>query len=96
MAKGGARPGAGRPKGSTYLNLREVLERRGKEDDKDYIAEFTAFLLANYMEDTKLMIWVGEHLFGKPVQPVEADVTGTLSLSFDNAFASQPKTDSGK
>lgn len=76
MAKGGARPGAGRPKGSTYISLREMLQERGKKDKKDYIEEFIEFLLANYMEDSKLMIWFGEHLFGKAPQSLDVTTNG--------------------
>jgi hypothetical protein len=72
MAKGGARPGAGRPKGSKYLDLRAELEKR----DPEALDTFIEFLLANYMEDTKLMIWVGEHLFGKPQQNVDVTTNG--------------------
>jgi len=72
----------GRPKGSKYLDLRAELEKR----DPKAIETFIEFLLANYMEDTKLMIWVGEHLFGKPVQAIEGDFSAALTLSFDKAF----------
>lgn len=89
---GGARPGAGRKPGSKYLDLQELLKAKGKEDGKDYIQEYIDFLLANYMEDTKLMIWVGEHLFGKPVQPIEGDLSGTLTLTFDPTFNAPPRT----
>jgi hypothetical protein len=95
MAKGGARPGAGRPKGSKYLDLRAELEKR----DPEALDTFIEFLLANYMEDTKLMIWVGEHLFGKPTQPIEGDFSGTLTLAFDptfNAPTRQSEADSGQ
>jgi hypothetical protein len=52
MAKrGGKRQGAGRPKGSGNLSLRDYL----KQSD---IQTFIEFLLANYMEDSRLMIWM--------------------------------------
>jgi hypothetical protein len=69
---GGARPGAGRKKGSKYLDLRAALEKK----DPKAIDTFLEFLLANYMEDSKLMIWMGEHIFGKPTQ--EVDVSGDI------------------
>jgi hypothetical protein len=90
MAKGGARPGAGRPKGSKYLDLQQLLKKQGEIDDKDYIQEYIEYLIANYKESDKLMIWMGEHIFGKPVQPVEGELNGELTLTFDNAFT--PKT----
>ena len=60
---GGKREGSGRKKGSKTLQLRDYL----KQQDID---TFVEFLLANYMEDGRLMIWMGDHIFGKAVQPL--------------------------
>lgn len=57
-----------RPKGSP--NKRQAIEHFFKEKD---IKEFIEFLKDNYKEDSKLMIWLGDHLFGK-VQ-AKVDVT---------------------
>jgi len=72
MAKrGGARPHSGRPKGSKNKSL--VLRDHLKEKDID---TFIEYLLSNYMESEKLMIWMGDHLFTKPVQAVDVTSGG--------------------
>jgi len=68
--KGGKQPGAGRPKGSK--NLYSMQDYFSKKD----VDTFVEFLKANYMEDTKLMVWLGEHLFGKPSQAVDVTTNG--------------------
>lgn len=61
---GGARPGAGRPKGSTTVpQFRDFVS----EEDR---AEFVEFVLSTYKEDVKLTIWVGDQIYGKPAQSV--------------------------
>ena len=62
MAKGGARPGAGRPKGST--NVPRFADYVTEEDRK----QFVEFVLATYMGDMNLCKWMGDHLFRKPPQ----------------------------
>lgn len=69
MANGGKRPGAGRKPGSKTLVLRDLLKQKD-------IDTFLEYLLANYMEDTKLMIWMGDHLFTKPRQEVDVTTNG--------------------
>lgn len=77
MTKGGERPGAGRPKGSkNKLNIHDHFEKDVKE--------FIEFLKANYMEDTKLMIWLGDHLFGKAAQEVDVTSGGKPLLISSN------------
>lgn len=61
--KGGKRKGAGRPKGSTNQGLKAYL----KQADID---EFVDFVLTNYMEDSKVLLWLGDHIFGKAPQPI--------------------------
>lgn len=74
--RGGKREGAGRKPGSKTLKLLELLQKKGKKTHKNenhYIEEFLDFLLENYMEDTRLMVWMGEHIFGKPTQMHSGD-----------------------
>lgn len=69
MAKGGARVGAGRKPGKT-VRLLDLLK-------KDQINEFMEFLIDNYKEDARLMIWMGDHIFGKAPQAVDLTSGGT-------------------
>jgi hypothetical protein len=62
--KGGKRLGAGRKPGSKMLTLRDYLSKKD-------IDTFVEYLLANYMEDSRLMVWLGEHLFGKAPQAID-------------------------
>jgi hypothetical protein len=65
MAKGGARPGAGRPTGSTNVpKFRDFVNQ--EERDK-----FVEFILDQYMGDMRLALWLGDQLFGKATQAVE-------------------------
>jgi hypothetical protein len=57
LATGGKRPGAERPRNSTQIKLRELLEKKSKKDKTDYVGEFLDFLLDNYKADARLMIW---------------------------------------
>lgn len=69
----------GRPKGSGHLNIRDYLS------DKD-VKTFMEFLLANYMEDSRLMVWLGDHLFGKAIQPLSNADGQPLMIAFDPNF----------
>lgn len=69
MGYGGKREGAGRKKGSKTLTLKDLI----KQED---VERFVEFLLANYMEDSRLMIWMGDHLFGKAPQAVDVTSGG--------------------
>ncbi len=75
MAKGGKQPGAGRPKGSKNKTprLRDYL------DEKD-VKTFIEFLLSNYMEDSRLTVWMGDHLFGKAPQPITGEDGGAIKV----------------
>jgi hypothetical protein len=57
----------GRPTGSKTLDLLALLKERGKADKTDYVQEFLGFLIDNYKEDARLMVWMGDHLL--PAQP---------------------------
>jgi hypothetical protein len=67
MAKGGARPGSGRKKGSTtvpqFRNYVSDVERK----------KFVEFILDSYMGDMRLAVWLGDQLFGKAPQPLTGD-----------------------
>jgi len=66
---------SGRPKGSELLDLQQLLRKKakaeGKKQEDHYITEFTDFLIDNYKESDKLMVWMGDHLFGKAQQSVD-------------------------
>jgi len=68
MAKGGARKGAGRKPGKTF-RLLDVLKQK-------HIDEFIEFLIDNYKEDARLMIWMGDHIFGKAPQAIDITSKG--------------------
>lgn len=73
MAKGGARPGAGRPKGSKMLDLRDYM----KEKD---IKEFFTYLMTTYQTDSRIAVWVADHLFGKAPQPLTGADGGAIEF----------------
>lgn len=74
MAKGGKRPGAGRPVGSTNkLSLRDYMK---KED----IEEFFEFVLSTYKESEKLTIWMGDQLIGKATQAISGPDGGPIEI----------------
>ena len=87
MAKGGKRPGAGRPKGSG-LNLKSYLTEMD-------IKTFIEFLLANYMEDARLMMWMGDHIFGKAPQPITGNEGGPLQIEISEAIAKKHGSHTG-
>jgi uncharacterized protein DUF5681 len=63
----------GRPKGSALLDLQEMLKKKSKTDghkEDHYANEFLDYLIDNYKEDSRLMVWMGDHLFGKAPQPM--------------------------
>jgi hypothetical protein len=74
MAKGGKRPGAGRPVGSK--NKYSIHDYFTADD----VVTFVEFLKDNYMEDTKLMTWLGDHLFGKPAQALTGPDGGPIEI----------------
>jgi hypothetical protein len=83
MAKGGKRPGAGRPPGSKALDFLEKLKAKGKRDHQDeehYINEYLDFLIDNYKEDARLMQWMGDHIFGKAAQPLTGADGGPIEI----------------
>lgn len=94
MARGGKRPGAGRPEGtkSSKLTRASIFEYFSEAD----IAEFFEFLKDNYKEDMRLMQWVGDHILGKPAQSIDHTTLGKeLPTPILNALPSDdsPKED---
>lgn len=73
MAKGGARPGAGRKPGK-MLALTDYLK---KQD----IDQFMEWLLTTYMDDSRVAIWMADHLFGKAPQPITGADGGPIELA---------------
>lgn len=88
--KGGARPGAGRKPG---VSDRPKLINYWNEAD---VVAYFDYLKKNYKKSDRLATFVGEQLMGKAVQPIDANMTGKLSLTFDNAFTPRPKGNSGE
>lgn len=85
MAHGGKRQGAGRkkdsivPKFSTYFT-QEELEK------------FVHNLKERADKSDKIAIFLAEHIWGKAHQTVDANLSGKLEITFDNAFTSSPET----
>lgn len=74
MAKGGARPGAGRPKGSiTTPRFRDLVSEEERE-------KFVEFILDQYMGDMRLALWMGDQLFGKAPQPLTGEDGGPIEI----------------
>lgn len=74
MAKGGKRPGAGRPVGSTNkLSLRDYMKKAD-------IEEFFEFVLSTYKESEKLTIWMGDQLIGKATQSISGPDGGPIEI----------------
>jgi hypothetical protein len=70
MARGGARPGAGRKPG---LSIRDLVSEADKK-------QFIEFILENYMADMRLAVWFGDHLFGKAPQAITGPDGGPVQV----------------
>lgn len=46
------------------LKLNEVMKKKD-------VDQFVEWLLTSYMDDSKVAIWMADHLFGKAPQPLE-------------------------
>lgn len=72
MENGGARKGAGRPKGSfTTPRFSQYVTDEERQKFADWAVE-------HYQKDMRLALWMGDQLFGKPLQAVDVkteDVT---------------------
>jgi hypothetical protein len=72
---GGARPGAGRPKGSkTVPQFRNYVSEKERR-------KFVEFVLDQYMGDIRLALWFGEQLFGKAPQHLTGDVDAPIQVN---------------
>ena len=81
MARGGTRTGAGRPKGAgAKPKLSDYLEA----DELQSIIE-TAKTKARE-GDTRMLTFILEQIFGKAPQSIDANVQGTMVITFDDAF----------
>lgn len=70
---GGKRPGAGRPLGTPNKPvLLELLLKR----DPEALNTFVEFLMDNYKESDKLMVWMGDQIFHKAPQNVDVTSGG--------------------
>lgn len=75
----------GRPKGSTTRpQIREYFT-------PEEIGELVAQIKEKAKEDPQLLKWLGDQIFGKPVQPIGNDDGKPLIVKFDNAFISPPE-----
>lgn len=86
MARGGARPGAGRKPGASFAQLVSLAEKK----------KFVEFVLDQYMGDIRLALWMGDQLFGKAPQSIDHTTKGKeLPTPILNALPSDdsPKED---
>jgi hypothetical protein len=84
MAKGGARPGAGRPKAQHTVEA-EAAKARLVElfvEEKDEI--FAALIKKAKRGDVPALKELFERVWGKPVQPIGNDDTGQLTVKVIN------------
>lgn len=82
MAKGGARPGAGRPAGST---TRPQLRNYFTDDD---IAQLVADLKERARTDSTILKFLGEQVFGKAPQPLTGEGgIGPVQVQISEAVA---------
>lgn len=88
MAKGGARPGAGRPRG---IKDKPHIAHYWTEDQ---IVEFFESMYKRQKKDPRIAIWCGDQLSGKAPQAITGPGGGALVVTFDNAFIRTPKEDS--
>lgn len=79
--RGGKRQGAGRPKGSTTKP--RISDHISDEDVRELIT--TAKEKAKD-GDVRMLTFILEQIFGKAPQSIDANVSGTLTISFDPAF----------
>jgi hypothetical protein len=74
MAKGGARPGAGRPAGSiTRPQLRDYWT-------SEQVKEFFESLYSRQQTDARIAIWCAEQIAGKAPQPLTGPEGGPIQI----------------
>lgn len=71
---GGKREGAGVKEGSIRPNFFKFVTPDDVQDYMDWV-------LDNYKKDNKLATWLGDHLFGKAVQPIGNDGDEPFKIS---------------
>ena len=79
MARGGKRPGAGGKEGTVRPKFTEYWTQ-------EEIAEYFQWVKENYKKSPRLATWVGDHLMGKPVQPLGNDDDKPLIVQFSDSF----------
>jgi hypothetical protein len=87
---GGKREGAGRKAGSTTRPRISVIENFTPEE----VVEFFDDLKKRAKTDSRIALYLAEQLTGKAPQAMSLDMTGNLTITFDNAFTSTPETNS--
>ncbi len=80
MAKGGSRPGSGRPKGAR--SLIKAIDYFNENELKAFWAD----LKERSKTDNKIALYFAEQFTGKAMQPVEGDFKANVLFSFDEAF----------
>ena len=92
MAKGGKQPGAGRPRGSTTKP--RLSDHLSDKEINAIVSKAKELALLGSEAMIKLLI---EQKFGKAVQPLEGEMNGNITVTFDNAFndsSPQPEVNS--
>jgi hypothetical protein len=72
MARGGAREGAGRKPGKT-LRLLDLLKQEQIDNSLNSSSTTTK-------KDARLMMWMGDHIFGKAPQAITGPDGGPIQL----------------
>ena len=89
---GGARPGGGRPKGST--NKLKVIDFFTVEEREALVEKVKAMVLMADTPDKDIAKFLWEQLFGKATQ--RSEITGAegeaLQILFDNSFGGNDAT----
>lgn len=81
MAHGGKREGAGRKKGSTQKpKITDFIT------DKEVQDIISAAKTKAKEGDTRMLTFILEQIFGKAPQSIEANMQGSLVITFDPAF----------
>lgn len=70
MARGGKREGGGRPPGTK--TKRDFIAYWNDAE----ISEFAEFVKDAYKEDMRVLNWVGDHIFGRPMQSIDHTTAG--------------------
>lgn len=89
MARGGPRPGSGRPPGPTLPRFSDFTNDEERR-------KFVEFVHETYMGDIRLAIFYGQNAFAKPVEHIDHTTAGKeLPTPILNALPSDnsPKED---